>query len=105
MSHVCETEHCTQEAVEGANFCTRCKCSYGRLLTCKEPAELMYKRCRHHREKVGARMKKKYHETHLNSRENILARNQELQKNLDQFLSIVQDARERKKLAQEEDNV
>ena len=50
-------------------------------------------------------MKKKYHETHLNSRENILARNQELKKNLDRFLSIVQDAREREKLAQEEDNV
>ena len=102
MQQKCKSEHCNQLAVEGADLCPRCKCSYGRPLTCKEPAELLYKRCKLHREKVGARMKKTYHETHPNSRENLLAKNQDMQKNLDQFLAIIRDAKERKSVQEKE---
>ncbi len=102
--HICKNEKCSTDAVEECSYCKGCKCSYGRLLTCKDLAEPGRKRCQRHMDKVGARMKKKYHDSHPNSRANLIATNERLQAEVDQFNSLkerVKAAKEQQRLAQE----
>ena len=101
--HMCQKENCSTDSVEGCSYCKGCKCSYGRLLTCKDLAEPGRKRCQHHRDKVGARMKKKYHDSHPNSRVNLIATNKKLQTEFDRFNGLIERAKALKeeRLAQE----
>ena len=104
MSQLCQKQNCTTDAVEGCVYCKGCKCSYGRRLTCKDLAEPGRKRCQRHRDKVGTRMKKKYHDSHPNSRANLLAANERLQAEVDRFNSMLERAKaakEQQRLAQE----
>ena len=91
--HMCKKENCSTDAVEGCVYCKGCKCSYGRLLTCKDQAEPGRKRCQHHRDKVGARMKKKYHDSHPNSLANLIATNKKLQTEVDRFNGLIERAK------------
>jgi hypothetical protein len=73
------TEDCKEVVtVKGSVLCSVHKCSYGRPTTCLMERQWPFCRCKTHKEKVGARLKQRYNESHPFSKANLLRENAEL---------------------------
>jgi hypothetical protein len=72
---------CGAAPVTGTPYCKQHKCTYGRARTCLSPAADGFRRCELHKgPRISARQRTVYHSKHPDSRQNLLTRHQQLEK-------------------------